>query len=169
MFQFLPLSVFALVAFQTSYPSPHRWLFAYALGCLMAVLRTSYTLHQKKTLNRIALGSDLYLFVGLTASILQSSFLIQALSSMRESLIFLCILSTGITATFVMRNGFSGVDHKSRKQSFLISIVLVAAASTAFFISYSNRGDRLLGAVVPLVALAIFYHLIAKFSKTEAV
>jgi peptidoglycan/LPS O-acetylase OafA/YrhL len=168
LLQFLPLSIFALIAFSEMFPLPERWTIAYGVGATLALARLIYLIRKKVIINRLILGADLYLLIGFTAVILGLTWATNVLAHFQASLIFICIFCVGIFSTIFSKFGFVGVespDFKAiRKYSFIFLLVTVGA----FFFAYDHRGDRNFGAVFPIILLVLIQRTFVKQKKLRS-
>ena len=92
--QFFPLSLFATYAFWRGAPTGERWVQAFELAALAAVVQLLILLPQRRPMNRLILGANLYLLIGGAAALAKQWWLLEAYGALRESGIFLSMLGT---------------------------------------------------------------------------
>jgi hypothetical protein len=153
--QFLPLSLFATYAFWHGQPTNERWVNAFTFGAMAAAIQLLIVLPQRRPVNRLILGANLYLLVGGAAAIAHQWWLLNFYARLNESGIFLFMLGVGIAATFASPAGFVGVAEAERRIVRRYSVWLLAATFAAALASIAFQGNRTWSAVVPLIGLAV--------------
>ena len=93
--QFFPLSLFATYAFWRGVPTNQRWLMAFELAALAAVIQLLILLPQGRPMNRLILGANVYLLIGGAAALARQWWVLDVYSVLRESAIFLGMLGVG--------------------------------------------------------------------------
>lgn len=163
LIQFLPLSTFATFAFWHGTPSNERWLEAFQLGALLGVFQLAILLPQKKPLNRLVLAGNLYLIFGGLAAYFQQWWYLKLYDSLRESAIFIFMISVGVLSTLVSPSGFVAVKGSARK--FSIYLLVATIAMLPFAIIF--EGERTYAAVLPIIFLAILQRFLAYVAKQK--
>jgi alpha-beta hydrolase superfamily lysophospholipase len=153
--QFLPLSVFATYAFRHGPPTSQRWVEAFELAAVVALIQLVVLLPRRRPINRLILGANLYLLAGGAAAVTRQWWLLDAYGVLRESAIFLSMLVVGVVATLVSPAGYVGADAAPRDEVRWASLWLLEATLVATLVSLAFRGSRTWAAVVPMIALAV--------------
>lgn len=159
--QFFPLSLFATYAFWRGVPTGQRWVEAFELAALAAVVQLSILLLRRRPLNRLILGANLYLLIGGAAALGRQWWLLDVYGALRESGIFLSMLVVGVVTTFATSAGFVAVAGAPREAVRRASLWLLAATVIAVGMALTFRGDRTWAAMVPVIALAVLQRLLS--------
>jgi alpha-beta hydrolase superfamily lysophospholipase len=155
--QFLPLSVFAAYAFGQGAPTDDRWVVAFELAAVAAVVQLAILLPRRRPTNRLILGANLYLLVGGAAAFAQQWWLLHLYSTLRESAIFLFMAGVGMVTTLATAGGFVAAEGAPRGAVRRASLALLGATLAAVAVSATFRGDRTWAAVAPMIALAVLH------------
>lgn len=162
--QFFPLSLFATYAFWRGAPTNQRWLIAFELAALAAVVQLAILLPQRRPLNRLILGANLYLLIGGAAALGRQWWVLDAYGTLRESGIFVSMLVVGVVSTFATSAGFVAVPGAPRDAVRRASLWLLAATLGAAATAVAFRGDRTWAAVVPVFALAVSQRVLSRLT-----
>lgn len=155
LLQFLPLSIFVIYAYWDGPPNTARWLNAFTVGGIAAVLHTSGFALFSKTINRLILGANVYLIVGGFLALMHVLPALRLLNDMREAGVMTCIAIVGFVTTFFSPAGFIGLEHPDRRRVVLYSALLLLMSLVASFASFYNRGNTTVAAVIPIIILSI--------------
>ncbi|SKA06469.1 hypothetical protein [Novilysobacter spongiicola] len=160
LIQFLPLSLFATYAFWQGAPDELRWQDAFQLASVAAVIQLAIVLPQPRPASRLVLSANLYLLLGGLAFFSHQWWFLQLYDALRESAIFIIMLTVGVITTLGSRAGFVAAWSAPRAPVFRASLWLLAATALALVVSISYRGDRYLAAVYPIIALAVLHRVL---------
>ncbi|WP_373975535.1 nucleoporin NDC1 [Chitinibacter sp. SCUT-21] len=160
--QFFPLSIFALYAFWHGAPSDERWLAAFQIGALLALIQLIWVLRQAQPANRLILAANLYLIAGGMAAFFQQWWFLKLYGSLRVAAIFVFILAVGIVTTLCSPAGFIAQAAAPTQQVRTASYYLLAATLIALTVSLYYRGNQTWAAVVPIVSLVILQRILAR-------
>jgi hypothetical protein len=153
--QFFPLSLFATYAFWRGVPTNERWVVAFELAALAAVIQLLVLLPQRRPMNRLILGANVYLLIGGAAALAKQWWVLEAYGALKESGIFLSMLGVGVVTTFATSAGFVAVVDAPRERIRRASLWLLGATLIAVVVALAFRGNRAWAAVVPVIALAV--------------
>ncbi|MDP7592540.1 MAG: hypothetical protein QF552_07550 [Litorilituus sp.] len=162
IFQFLPLSLFSIIAFWQPQTSNQTWLVAFQVSALVALTQLLLIAKQKIVLSRLILSANLYLIFGGLASFFQQWWYLQLYNTLQESAIFILMIIIAMTTMIFSQNSFIGInksavkdakerDNINRKSVYLFITVLVSLAISCIF-----KGDIAISVAAPLVVLALF-------------
>ncbi len=168
--EILPVAVFVLYLriIDTSIPLNFQEPFV-AAGALALVSFLVLGI-KKKTMNRIFLGINIYLFTGGAAFITGFWWLALLYKNLQAAGMMAWIIITGFMAILFSSKGFIGADSPDKKLVTLFSFYLLFWSIVAFFISYLFRSNKILSELIPFMALfSIQKILIQKFrGKNQA-
>lgn len=157
IFQFIPLSFFAVYVYWQGTPTNARWIMAFeissALGVLQLLILT--LLINKAPLNRFILAANIYLFIGGIACVFQRWEILTLYSMAMESAILGIMFIVGVISTIFSSRGFIGIDNPRVDLIRKYSLILLSCTGVAFFISIVFMGNRILAAVIPILLLAV--------------
>jgi hypothetical protein len=153
LIQFFPLSTFATYAFWSGIPSNERWLEAFQLGALLAIVQFIVLLVQVKPMNRLVLAGNIYLLLGGSAVYFQQWWYLEIYNYLRESAIIFLMILIGFVTTFTSSSGFIAVTGSERKLSYYLLSATILALPFAFYF----EGNRTYSAVLPIISLALFH------------
>lgn len=165
LLQFFPLTIFVYIAFLHGKPQSADWLNAFSAGGAAAGLQfiLAGILSRGRPLSRLLMGVNAYLVIGGVSVLTNQRPVLQMLNGLRESGIFLCILMVGIFTTFGSKAGFAGgansIDPFHVKRCSVVLLLLTSVATAA---SFQFRGNLVLSAVIPLVALSVANRLLKR-------
>jgi hypothetical protein len=160
-FQFLPLSFFSTYAFWHGQVSNERWLDAFQVSALLAVVQLAYFVRSKQVMSRLILSANLYLILGGSAALLQQWWLFDVYEKLQESAIFLIMIVVGLLTTIYSEYGFVGVVDVNSQQIKKASTWLLLATVFALILSIYLQGQITLSTVVPIICLALMQRYLA--------
>lgn len=160
LIQFLPLFLFASYAFWSGPPDEARWQQAFQLASVAALVQLAIVLPQHRPASRLVLSANLYLLLGGLAFFAHQWWFLRLYDTLRESAIFIIMLTVGLATTAGSRAGFVGASSAPRGAVVRASIWLLVAAAAALAASVAFRGDRYLAAVFPIIGLAMLQRLL---------
>jgi hypothetical protein len=145
-------------AFWHGEPRFADWLNAFLAGGVIAGLRLGFAsaLSRGRPQNRLILGVNVYLIIGGVSVFAKQLSVLQVLNDLRESGVFLCILTVGVITALGSKAGFVGEKSRaeqSRAKRYSLWLIGFAFAATAA--SFYFKGNLMLSAVIPLLALVI--------------
>ncbi|MAR92059.1 MAG: hypothetical protein SV765_12605 [Pseudomonadota bacterium] len=160
----IPVALFVFVGYGHGITQPdiQRWIEAFSITSLAALLHTISLLSRPEPINRLLLGANLYLLIGGTAVAFNKANFLFWLDHYQETTVFLVISLLGLLTTVAAPSGFIGVKCAERSIVFKYSLWLLLLAILATLVSYELRGDPLLAGFAPFIALVIFQKLMAK-------
>lgn len=167
VFQFFPLSLFATYAFWYGAPTDDRWVGAFKLGAVAALVQLLVVLAQRRPANRLILGANLYLLAAGAAAFTQQWWVLRYFGVLRESGIFLFMLGVGLVATFASPAGFVGVATAPAAEIRKASLLMLVATTGAVALAVTFRGDRTWAAAMPVLALAVLQRTLASRLRGE--
>jgi len=162
IFQFLPLSVFSLIAFWQPQTSNQTWLLAFQVAALVGIAQLILIFTQKIVMSRLILSANFYLILGGVAALCQQWWYLELYNILQESAIFIMMIVVAIITMFISNNGFVGINKsgiKDAKERFNInkkSAYLFAAVLVSLVVSFIFKGEIALSAVTPIIILALF-------------
>lgn len=153
--QFLPLSLFATYAFWHGTPTNDRWVEAFKLGGIAALVQMAIVLRQRRPADRLILGANLYLLAGGLAAFARQWWFLGWYGMVGPSGIFMSMFVVGAVATFATSSSFLAVPGapppSARRYSlWLLAATLVAVGATSVF---GADGTRVAGLAVLALAL----------------
>jgi len=158
--QFFPLSLFAAYAFRQGPPTDDRWVQAFQVGAVAALLQLLIVLPQHWPANRLILAANLYLLGGGLAALTHQWWFLKFYGVLKESGIFLFMLGVGAVATFASSAGFVAVAGAQQERVRRASLWLLAATVPALVASFLFQGNRIWAAVVPVVVLGVLQRVL---------
>ena len=153
--QFFPISLFAAYAFWDGVPSNERWMDAFTLGAVAALVQLAILIPQRRPLNRLILAANLYLLAGGFAPVARQWWIYSVYGSLRESGIILMMMLVGLISTFASSAGYIGVLEAQQADIKRSSMILLAATGMALVPAMVFEGNRLFAAVLPIAVLAV--------------
>lgn len=160
LIQFLPLSLFASYAFWHGAPDDTRWQEAFQLASVAAVVQLAIVLPQRRPMSRLVLAANIYLLLGGIAFFGHQWWFLRLYDNLRESAIFIIMLIVGMVTTLGSRAGYVAAWGLPRPAVVRGSAWLLTATAIALFISVIYRGDRYVGAVFPIIGLAVLQRVL---------
>jgi hypothetical protein len=155
LLQFAPLSLFAIYAFWYGEPTPDRWVEAFELGAVAALVQLAIVLPQPRPANRLILGANVYLVIAGAAAFAQQWWVLRIYDVLREAGILLAILGVGVVTTLVTKAGFVAAPDAPADEVRHASLWMLAATVLALATAVAFRGDRTLAAALPILGLTI--------------
>ena len=152
--EFLPLSLFLILARTTDTSVPENWNIPFYAGGLAALVCIVFCLSQRTMFKRIMLGINLYLLSGGLALITHQWWLNNLYGNLQASGMLLWVVGIGVVTLAVSPGGFVGVVCEDKMKVKQYSLYLLIASICAFLLSFWFRGgDRLLAEIIPFVTL----------------
>jgi hypothetical protein len=161
LFPLFPLTVFVLYAFWSDKPDFERFKTAFTIGGSLAGLQLVWTLWRGTVVNRVVLGVNLYLLVGALSFYLDWVQLGRAYDNLRETGVVAAITLIGVLTTFASPYGFVGVAGPAA-QVRRLSLWMLSVAFVGCAISFWFRGNLLLSAAVPIIALQLSQRVLVR-------
>ena len=162
VFQFLPLALFSTYAVWHGTPTPDRWVVAFQLGAVAALIQLVLVMRRPHPPNRLILGANFYLLVGGLAAFTQQWWVLRAYGLLMESGIFLFMLAVGAVATVATPTGFVTATDAPAPRVRTASLVMLAATGAALVASIVFRGDMRWSAWGPVTVLALVERALAQ-------
>ena len=97
---FLALMVFAYLAFGSGPQSDERFVYAFKIASLVAVVELAALLSRSSPANRLIIGANLWLAVGGAAAFLEQWWLLRTYQHFGEASLFACMLVVGALSTY---------------------------------------------------------------------
>jgi hypothetical protein len=159
--EFIPISAFGIVVRLTS-ENGVNWKLAFIIGGCLAVIEKSLLFANRFPLDRILLGTDVFLIIGGLGYLFSLQLILNIYLSLFHATLFASLLIVGVLTTFFTERGFIGVNHHQRYQVLLFSLFLLGAGVAAFLVSYIFRGDYMLAGVLPFTGMLVVNWILAK-------
>jgi hypothetical protein len=169
LLSFAPLSLFASYAFAHGAPTDDRWVGAFKLGAVAALVQIALFAWLRWTGSRLILGANLWLLVAGAAAFARLWWVLRGYGVLAESGIFVAMLAVGVVATFATRGGFVGVASAAPAEVRRASWIMLAATAGAVAMAVAFRGDRTWAAAMPVIALAVLQRTLASRLRREPV
>lgn len=151
--QFLPLSLFLYMA---THDQSQNWKRAFEIGALAALIEFAILIPILKThLSRLITGVNLFLIIGGCGFYFNINFVLDFLSSFRESALILSIFFICLLATFKTRTGIFEVQISNELKQKMFSIYFLAWCFVLLCFSWFNRGNTLWAGTIPVVSLVL--------------
>lgn len=150
---FLALAVFAYLAFAAGPASDERFVHAFRVASVVALLELVALLAREVPANRLIMGANLWLIVGGAAAFLEQWWLLRIYQHFGEASLFASMLLVGVVAMWRTPAGFIGKVGARRlvlQRSWLLLLAVVLALVVAVYF----RGNVKLAAVLPVIALS---------------
>ena len=162
LFQFLPLSLFSMIAFGQPETSDQSWFLAFEVAALVGFFQFLLNFKLKIIMSRLILSANIYLILGGLASLFQQWWYLAFYNTLQETGIFIVMILVGVITMTWSKNSFVGIDKTSvkeveerisinKKSSYLFVAVLISLILSLIF-----KGDITLSAVTPIIFLALF-------------
>mgnify|MGYP001216503790 CR=1 FL=1 len=162
LFQFLPLSLFSMIAFGQPETSDQSWFLAFEVAALVGFFQLLLMFKLKIIMSRLILSANIYLILGGLASLFQQWWYLAFYNTLQETGIFIVMILVGVITMTWSKNSFVGIDKTSvkeveerisinKKSSYLFVAVLISLILSLIF-----KGDITLSAVTPIIFLALF-------------
>jgi hypothetical protein len=153
--QFLPLTIFIGVARHRGFTA-EAWSFAFQCGALVALVEL-VVLHYwiRQPLNRLLWGANLFLIFGGIAFRFDLNILMEALSFLKASAIFVSVGLVCIIALFTSKSGVFERQLSTSHNQKLYSIFFIGCVAVAFVWSSAFKDNNMLGGTFPFIALIV--------------
>jgi hypothetical protein len=152
--ELLPLAAFLAYARALEHPAAGMpWQGPFLLGGGLAVIATGVLLWQKRVLNRLSLGINLYLMTGAAAFLLQLWWLVRLYGQFKASGMLAWVIVVGVITLVWSPSGFIGVPPGNRPVIRRYSWYLLLMAAAAFIISWVFREHLGLAGALPFIGL----------------
>lgn len=150
---FLALAVFAYLAFTAGPASDERFVHAFKVASVVALLELVALLAREVPANRLIMGANVWLIVGGAAAFLEQWWLLRIYQHFGEASLFASMLLVGVLAMWRTPAGFVGKVGARRvvlQRSWLLLLAVVLALAVAVVF----RGNVKVAAVLPVIALS---------------
>lgn len=150
---FLALAVFAYLAFAAGPASDERFVHAFKVASVVALLELVALLAREVPANRLIMGANVWLIVGGAAAFLEQWWLLRIYHHFGEASLFASMLLVGVLAMWRTPAGFVGRVGARRvvlQRSWLLLLAVVLALAVAVVF----RGNVKVAAVLPVIALS---------------
>lgn len=150
---FLALAIFAYLAFASGPASDERFVYAFKIASIVAVVELAVLLARASAANRLIIGANIWLAVGGAAAFLELWWVLRVYQRFGEASLFASMLAVGLVSMAVSPAGFIG---KTGKRSVVLqrSALLLLAVGAALAIAVVYRGNVKYAAVLPVIALS---------------
>jgi len=159
--EFIPISAFGIVVRLTS-ENGVDWKLAFIIGGCFAVIEKSLLLANRFPLDRILLGTDVFLIIGGLGYLFSLQFILNIYLFLFQATLFASLLIVGVLTTIFTERGFIGVKHHQRDRVILFSLFLLGTGAAAFLLSYIFRGDYMLAGVLPFTGMLAVNWILTK-------
>ena len=150
---FLALAVFAYFAFASGPTSDERFVNAFKISSIVAMVELAVLLTRPSIANRLIIGANIWLALGGAAAFLEQWWLLRVYQHFGEASLFAPIFAVGVVSIAVSPAGFIG-KVGTRAVVLQRSVLLLLAVSAALSIAVYYRGNVKYGAVFPVIALS---------------
>lgn len=164
---FLALAVFAYLAFAAGPASDERFVHAFKVASVVALLELVALLAREVPANRLIMGANLWLIVGGAAAFGEQWWLLRIYQHFGEASLFASMLLVGAVAMWRTPAGFIGQVGARRlvlQRSWLLLLAVVLALGVAMYF----RGNVKLAAVLPVIALSWLNRLLRRGVAPQA-
>ena len=161
LIEFIPISAFGIVVRLTS-ENGVNWKLAFIIGGCFAVIEKALLIANRFPLDRILLGTDVFLIIGGLGYLFNVQFILNIYLFLFHATLFASLLIVGVLTTFFTDRGFIGVDHHQRNRVIVFSLFLLGAGVAAFLVSYIFRGDYMLAGILPFTGMLVVNWILAK-------
>ena len=159
--QFLPLSLFATYAFWHGAPTNERWVEAFKLGGIAALVQLAIVLPQRRPADRLILGANLYLVAGGVAAFTRQWWFLGWYGLVGPAGIFMFMFVVGAVTTFATSASFLAVPGAAPARARRYSLVLLAATLAAVVATHVFGSDGTRVAALAVLALALLRRALA--------
>ena len=149
----LPLPVFLICTGLIQPGASQDWLVPYLAATLTALATTLWLLSRQVTLNRLFIGINAYLLSGAIGLLTHQTWLNNLYGHLQAAGMLGWIVLVGALTTALSPVGFVGIRARTRRSTFIYSLLLLAVALAAFLTSYYFRGSKIFSELVPFIAL----------------
>jgi hypothetical protein len=161
--EFIPISVFGLIVRLTS-ENGVNWKLAFIFGGCFAVIEKAILVAKRFPLNRILLGTDVFLIIGGLGYLFNIQLILNVYLFLFQATLFASLLIIGVLTTFITERGFIGVKHHQRNRIIIFSLYLLGAGVVAFLVSFTFRGNYMLAGVLPFSGMLAISWILNKRS-----
>ena len=164
---FLALAVFAYLAFASGPTSDERFVNAFKIASIVAVVELAVLLTRASIANRLIIGANIWLALGGAAASLEQWWLLRVYQHFGEASLFASMFAVGVVSIAVSPAGFIG-KVGTRAVVLQRSVLLLLAVSAALIIAVYYRGNVKYAAVFPVIALSWLNRLLRQAVPSEA-
>ncbi len=158
--EFLPVIVFGYMGTKPDADLGERFFTAGGLAAVVLIAAVIL----RRPMNPLALAANLFLFVCAAAFPLELAFLVQVISVLRETALFMVILAVGLVATLRWQRGFIWSEAEDKAFITKASYIMLAGAGAAAIIAFDYRGDEAIAGALPFVCLVVLQKVLAAYS-----
>ena len=153
--EFVPLILYFTFARAANADNAGRqWEIAFIFSGVLSVATLSVLMrHQPYRLNRVMLGTNLFLISGAVAVLLRFSPLLDLYWRINPVPLFVWVVAVGIVTSLFSPHGFVGSPDSDIKSKYLHSALLLAAAVVALGISVLHQGQLFYADILPFIGL----------------
>jgi hypothetical protein len=164
---FLALAIFAYLAFASDPTSDERFVYAFKIASVVAVVELAVLLTRDSAANRLVIGANIWLAVGGAAAFLEVWWVLRVYQRFGEASLFASMFAVGLVSMAVSPAGFIG---KAGKRSVVLqrSVILLLAVGAALTTAVYYRGNVKYAAVFPVIALSWLYRLLRQAVPSDA-
>lgn len=163
----IPVMIFVTYGHNGGEPSFDRWVEAFQLGSLAAVVHLVFLATRQEPLNRIVLGGNIYLLAGGIAFISNQVWFLESLDHLQETGLMIAITIVGVLSTIFMQNGFIGVGSADKRGILIFSLCLLAVTVLALVVTMPFRGNPFVAGFLPIVGLIALQKVFALQLKSH--
>ena len=164
---FLALAVFAYLAFATGPQSDERFVSAFKISSIVAVVELVVLLNRASPANRLIVGANLWLAIGGAAAFLQQWWLLRVYQHFGEASLFASMLAVGVASSIWSPAGFIG-KFGVRRVVQQRSVLLLLGVGVALAVALYFRGNVKFAAVLPVIGLSWLNRLLRQGVTSEA-
>lgn len=163
---FLALAVFAYLAFGTGPQTDARFINAFKISAVVAVVELAILFSRTVPANRLIIGANLWLVLGGVAAFLEQWSFLRIYQHFGEASLFSSILAVGIVSLVISPAGFIG-QLGERRTVLYRSLILLLAVLVAIAVAMHYRGNVKYAAVFPVIALSWLNRLLRQRIPTK--
>jgi hypothetical protein len=164
---FIALAVFGYLAFGSGPASDAKFLHAFKVAGIVAVVEVTILIFRPAPVDRLILGANLWLIVGGSAALLKQWWVLRIYEEFDAVSMFASMLGVGIVATAFSKAGFVGkLGHRAKV--LRASLILTGAVAIALLSAIYFRGNVWYAAVLPVIALSWLGRLLRTSVSDEA-
>ena len=155
--EFVPLIIYFTFARAGNADGAGRqWEIAFVFSGILSVATLAVLMrHKAYILNRVMLGTNLFLISGAVAVLTRFSLMLDFYRRTNPAPLFAWIIAVGVVASLISPYGFVGIPDPDVKRKFLHSTLLLAAAGAALGISILFHGQIVYADILPFIGLFI--------------
>jgi len=159
--EFIPISAFGFVVRLTS-ENGVNWKLAFIIGACFAVIEKGLLMVKRFPLDRILLGTDIFLIIGGAGYLFNIQLVLNIYISLFHATLFASLLIIGLLTTFLTERGFIGTKHHERGLVIIYSLYLLGAGVVVFLVSLAFRGNYFLAGILPFTGIIVINRILAK-------